>query len=141
MHVATETRGEGWRLFAGLMILLVGIFNFIGGVVAIADPKYFAYYATTDGETSVVSHHLIFGDLTAWGWTILVIGVLQALIAAFIFFGRGWAAVLGIIIAGFNAIAQLMLIGVYPWWAIIAILIDVLIIYGLVVANLSAPLE
>jgi hypothetical protein len=131
----------GWRLFAGLLILLVGIFNFIDGIVAIADPKYFAYYSTADANSTVVTHHLVFADLTSWGWTLLVFGVLQALVAAFIFFGRAWAALFGIALVGLNTIAQLLLIGVYPWWSIIAIALDILIIYALVQANLSNRTE
>ena len=46
-----------------------------------------------------------------------------------IFVGRHWAAYVGIAVACLNAIGQLMLIGVYPWWSVIAIVIDVVIVY------------
>ena len=57
-HVLAERTGSGWRTFAGILIMLVGIFNVIDGIVTIANPHYFAIYS--DGYT----HHLIFGDLT-----------------------------------------------------------------------------
>ena len=47
--------------------------------------------------------------------------------------GVPWGAIVGIVTAFFNAIAQLSWIGVNPWWATIAIVIDVMIIYGLIV--------
>ena len=50
-----------------------------------------------------------------------------------IFAGYSWAAVLGIIVAVGNAITQLLAIGLYPWWSILIITIDVLVIYGLAV--------
>jgi len=128
---------SGWRLFGGLMILLVGAFNFIGGIVYLADPKFLYYYSTVDAESTVTTHHLIFGDLTSWGWTILIFGLVQVLVAMFVLFGRGWAALVGIALAGLNAIGQLMLVGVYPWWSVLAIILDILVIYALVASNLS----
>jgi hypothetical protein len=121
-----KTDGSGWGIFAGIMIGLVGVFNFIDGIVAIANPHYFVFYPATN--------HLVFGDLTAWGWTILVIGVIQVLAAlAILFTGAHWAAVVGVIIAVFNAIGQLLNLGVNPWWSVIAIAIDILVIYALAV--------
>ncbi|HLN15415.1 MAG TPA: hypothetical protein VK277_01565 [Acidimicrobiales bacterium] len=133
MAMTMEERGSGWRVFAGIMILLVGIFNFIDGIVAIANPHYIYYYVSPSGSSSVETHHLVFGNLTGWGWAMLILGVIQFLVALAIFAGQGWAAVVGIIVATLNAIGQLMLIGSYPWWSIIIIVIDVLVIYGLAV--------
>jgi hypothetical protein len=125
MHAVAERTGSGWRLFAGILIMLVGIFNAIDGIVTIANPHYFAIYS--DGYT----HHLIFGTLSAWGWAILIVGIVQFLAALAIFSRRGWGAVVGIIVASLSAIGQLLYLGVDPWWSIIVIAIDLLVIYGL----------
>ncbi len=125
MQTQVERTGSGWRVFAGIMIGLVGIFNFIDGIVTVANPHYFTIYST--GYT----HHLVFGSLNAWGWAILILGVIQFLAALAIFAGQGWGAVVGIIVAAFSAIGQLLYLGVDPWWSILVIAIDVLIIYGL----------
>jgi hypothetical protein len=126
MTTTAEIRSdEHWGIFAGIIIGLAGVFNFIDGIVAIANPHYF-YVSTT-------THQLVFGDLTAWGWTILILGVIQFIIAfAILFSSAGWAAVLGIIIASLNAIGQLLNLGTDPWWSIIVITLDVFVIYGLV---------
>ena len=124
--------GSRWRIFAAVLILLVGAFNFIDGIVAIANPHYYYYYISVSGQPATVTHHLVFGDLTAWGWTILILGVIQVLVALAIFTGRHWAAYVGIAIACLNAIGQLMFIGVYPWWSVIAIVIDIIVVYALV---------
>jgi len=133
MDVREETRGAGWRLFAGIMIMTVGFFNFIFGIVTILNPKYLYYYYTSNGDGTVTVHHLAFGTVTAWGWAILILGVVQFFVALGIFAGYSWAAVLGIIVAVGNAITQLLAIGLYPWWSILIITIDVLVIYGLAV--------
>ncbi|MGO8859202.1 MAG: hypothetical protein ACLQRH_00310 [Acidimicrobiales bacterium] len=105
--------------------MLVGIFNVIDGIVTIANPHYFAIYS--DGYT----HHLIFGDLSAWGWAILIVGIVQFLAALAIFSQQSWGAVVGIIVASLGAIGQLLYLGVDPWWSIIVIAIDILVIYAL----------
>ncbi len=128
-----ETRGSGWRAFAGVMILLVGIFNFIDGIVAVLDRNYYAYFYTTSGNASVTVHHLVFGDIRSWGWAILILGIIEVVTALAIFAHMSWAAAVGIVVAACNAIGQLLLLGLYPWWSIIAIAIDVLVIYGLAV--------
>ena len=50
-----------------------------------------------------------------------------------IYAGSGWAAIVGVVSAFGNAIAQLSWARVYPVWAISALVLDVLVIYALVV--------
>ncbi len=125
MQTQVAARGSGWRVFAGVMIMLVGIFNVIDGIVTVANPHYFTVYS------SGYSHHLVFGSLKSWGWAILIVGAVQFLAALAIFAQRGWGSVVGIIVAGLSAIGQLLYLGVDPWWSVIVIAIDVMIIYGL----------
>ncbi|HYI32995.1 MAG TPA: hypothetical protein VEX88_05995, partial [Glaciibacter sp.] len=44
--------------------------------------------------------------------------------------GATWARVVAIIIAGLSAIGQLLLVPAQPWWSLIVIAIDVLVIYA-----------
>ncbi len=118
MAVDSPEIGSGWRAFAGVLILIAGIFNIIDGIVAVADAKY-------------LTDRLIFGDLRSWGWAILAIGAVQFLVGMAIFSGSGLAAFLGVLIAGLNAIGQLLFLRTYPMWSVITIAIDLLIIYGL----------
>ena len=115
-----ESPGYGWVVFAGTMIAIVGVLNFIYGIAAISDSKYLV-------------KQLLFANLHAWGWFFLIWGAIQIFTGFAIFRGAPWAAIVGVISAFFNAIAQLSWIGVNPWWAFIAIAIDVMIIYGLLV--------
>ena len=107
-------------MFAGVLFTLVGVFNFIDGIVAIANSHY-------------LNNHLVFGDLKSWGWTILILGVIQFLVGLAIVAGQTWAAYVGIVMAGLDAIGQLLFLPSYPVWSIIIIAIDVFIIYGLAV--------
>jgi hypothetical protein len=112
--------GTGWIAFAGTMLALVGCFNIIQGISAIANSDY-------------LTNQLLFSNLHAWGWFFLVWGAVQVCAGFAIYAGSGWAAVVGIVSAFGNAIAQLSWARAYPVWAVCAIVLDVLIIYALVV--------
>jgi hypothetical protein len=115
------SKGQGWAAFAATMVLVVGVFNVIYGLAAIIEDDYF------------VADELLFGTLSLWGWIHLIIGVLQVITATLIYAGNDFGAVLGIMFAGFNAIAALLAIGAYPLWSVIIIVVDGLIIYALTV--------
>ena len=111
---------SGWIPFAGIMLMLVGFFNVIDGIAAISDSKYLV-------------NQLLFANLHAWGWFFLIWGAVQVCTGFAIYSGVGWAAIVGVVSAFGNAIAQLSWAKAYPVWSIAAIVLDVLVIYALVV--------
>jgi hypothetical protein len=113
--------GQGWAAFAATMVLIAGVFNVIYGLAAVIDDNYFT------------PNDLLFGNLSLWGWIHLILGVLQVLAASMIFAGSELGALLGIMFAGFSAIAALLAIGAYPLWSVIVLVVDGLIIYALTV--------
>jgi hypothetical protein len=112
--------GSGWSGFAGIMLILVGFFNVIDGIAAIGNSNYLA-------------NQLLFANMDAWGWFFLIWGILQIFAGFAIMNGATWGAIVGVVTAFVNAIAQLSWARTYPVWAIAAIVLDVLIIYALVV--------
>jgi hypothetical protein len=112
----------GWVFFAGLMLIMVGIFQAIDGLVALFKDDYYA--VRPDGLVVNV-------DYTAWGWTHLIFGVLLVLVGLGLLMGQTWARVAGIILATLSAIANFAFIAAYPVWSIMIITIDVLVIYAL----------
>jgi hypothetical protein len=115
-----EASGIGWVAFAGTMLILVGCFNVIDGISALANSDYLA-------------NQLLFANLHAWGWFFLIWGAVQIVTGFAIYSGAGWAAIVGVVSAFGNAIAQLSWARAYPVWSIAAIVLDVLVIYALVV--------
>ena len=116
-------RGDGWVLFAGIMLMVVGFLNLVYGIAAIDDSAFF----TGDAR------YVIFDDLNTWGWFYLIIGVLQ-LIAAFSIWNRGvYGRLIGIATAAGNAMIVLFTVNAYPFAAFMIFLMDLAIIYGLAV--------
>jgi hypothetical protein len=111
---------SGWFSFAAIMLILVGTLNAIDGIAAIANSNYLV-------------HQLLFANMHAWGWFFLIWGIIQICAGFALFSGATWAVLLGITTAFLNIIAQLSWARTYPVWAVSAIVIDVLIIYGLIV--------
>jgi hypothetical protein len=112
-------KGYGWLSFAGIMLILVGFFNIINGIVAI------------DGSSQYLVDNVLFSNLEAWGWFFLGWGILQIAAGFSILGGTRWGPIVGIVTAFFNAIAQLAWIDTNTAWAVIAIFVDILVIYGL----------
>jgi hypothetical protein len=113
--------GGGWLTFAGILLLIDGLINFIGGIGAIDDSKFF-----------VANTKYVVGDLNTWGWVILILGAVQIL-AGFGLFARNTVArVVGIAFASLNSVAMLLMLPAYPLWGLALFTMDILIIYGLV---------
>jgi hypothetical protein len=116
-----EPAGYGWIVFAGVMIMIAGVLNFIYGIAAIGNSHFY-----------VANTHFVFSELKTWGWIVMLIGVLQMCVAAGIWAQAGWARWTGVFIAALNGVAQLLFIAAYPWLSLALFTLDVLVIYGLV---------
>jgi hypothetical protein len=131
--VGPDTTGwVGWIFFAGILLWMVGFFQIIAGIVAIANPSYFAVKSG-----SLVVH----ANYTGWGWVHLAVGV-TALFAGYgVMVGRFWARVFGISLAGVSAVVNLAFMQASPVWSVLVIGIDVLSIYALAVHGGEAAQE
>jgi hypothetical protein len=117
----TGATGYGWVLFAGSMIALVGSLNFIYGIAAISNSKFYVKDAS-----------YVISDLKTWGWVLLCFGVIQFVAAFGIWMGSELARWVGVLSAGGNAVVQLLVIPAYPFLALALFAVDILVIYGLV---------
>jgi len=114
----------GWVIFAGIMLIMVGAFQAIQGLVAMFNRGY--YLVSSSGLVLNV-------DYTVWGWTHLILGILAAVIGLGLLAGSTAARVAGIVLAVISAILNLVFIAAYPIWSIIVITVDVIVIYAIVV--------
>ncbi len=121
-YTGYERSGTGWVTYAALMLGLAGTFNVFDGIVALSRSKFYTVNAT-----------YVFSDLHTWGWIVLIGGVLQLLVAAYVATGSEFARWTGVAIASLNGIAQLLFLPGYPLWSIAAFTMDILIVYALVV--------
>lgn len=119
-----RTAWLGWIVFAGVMMIILGAFEFIEGLVALVNDEYYVV-ASQDLVVSV--------DYTTWGWVHLLLGVVVAAAGVGLMVGQMWARVIGVIVAALSAVVNIAFLTAYPVGATIVITIDIVIIYALTV--------
>jgi hypothetical protein len=117
------TGWTGWIVFASFMMFLLGAFQAVQGLVALFDD---GFYVTSGNLVVNVNYNV-------WGTVHLLLGVLLLLTGAGVLTGNLAARTIGVILAGLSALANLLFIEAYPFWSIIIITVDVLVIYALTV--------
>jgi hypothetical protein len=111
----------GWAGFAGVMLIMIGTFDIIQGLVALFNDEFY-----------VVTQKWVFEfDITAWGWIQLILGVILIASGIGIFSGNVAARTAGVIMAGVAAIINFAWLPYYPVWSIIVIAICIAIIWAL----------
>ena len=116
---------SGWAaggvVFAATVMIIIGFFQVIAGLVAIIDDEFF-----------VITQNYTFDfDTSLWGWIHLLIGILVVSVGFSLFARRTWAAVAAIMLASLSAVANFFFIPYYPFWAILVIALDVWVIWAL----------
>jgi hypothetical protein len=127
---AQTHRVSGWAIggtvFAGVIMLLVGLFHAVAGLVAIFDDEFYV----------VAANYTFEFDLSAWGWIHLIGGIVVALGGIAVFSGATWARIVGITLAVVSAVINFFFLPYYPWWSLLMIGLAVWVIW-----SLSRPLE
>jgi hypothetical protein len=113
----------GWIGFAAIVMLIVGVLDFFEGLIAIARNHYYV----------IQGDQLIVFDTTTWGWIMLIWGIILVLVGLALWSGAGWARWTTIALSAINIIAQLSWLGAtsYPLWSLVAISLNVIVIYAL----------
>ena len=119
-----ESSWVGWLVFASCMMVMVGFFHVVQGLVAIFDDEYFL--VTDSGLTLAL-------DYTAWGWTHLIAGAVVIVAGLSLFSGYTWARVVAVGFAALSALLNFGFIAAYPFWSAIVIALDVFVILALTV--------
>ena len=113
----------GWIGFAGMMLLIIGSIDFFQGLIALFEDEYFV--VTASGFLVV--------DLTAWGWILLIWGVLLICAGLGLIAAPRWARWFAIVVVSLNFIAQLGFLGnsQYPLWSLTVMALNVIVLYAL----------
>ncbi|GAA4641655.1 DUF7144 family membrane protein [Gordonia humi] len=110
----------GITIGAAALLFVGGVLEALQGISALADDKIFVI-----GEDYVYSF-----NLTTWGWIHLILGIIGIAVAIGMAMGSDWARMAAIVIASVSIIAQFMWLPQHPWWAILIIAVDVMIIWA-----------
>jgi hypothetical protein len=114
----------GWVGFAGIMMVMIGIFQVIEGITALFRHQYFLI---------AKSGLLVTSNYTTWGWVHTILGIVIISAGFGVLSGRVVARLIGILLALANATVSLAFLSAYPVWSTILITLDVIVIYALAV--------
>lgn len=117
------TGWSGWIIFAAVMLVLLGAFQIIEGLIAVFDDGF--YQVNSNGLAVHVNYN-------AWGWLHFSLGVLAILVGVGLITGNIIARILGVAIGLTSAILNLGFLPAYPVWSTIMIALDVIIIYAII---------
>jgi hypothetical protein len=121
----------GFSAFAAFMLLMIGMFQALAGIAAIANDDRFA----------VTEDYVIKLDVTAWGWIHLIIGIIVFLSGLGVFSGNVAARTVGVIVAVVSAVSAFVWLPIQPVWSSILIAVNVTVIWALTVHGRDIALE
>jgi hypothetical protein len=117
----TSGMAVGFILFAAIMMLMVGVFQALQGLIGIFENEFYVQ----------TRNYLFQFDATTWGWIHLVLGLLVAFAGWGLLSGQTWARVVGITLAALSATANFLFIPYYPFWSTVIIAVDIFVIWAL----------
>jgi hypothetical protein len=112
---------HGIAVFAGVIMIVGGAFQAVEGLAGIVHDQWLV----------ALPNYLYAFDLTLWGWLHLLVGLGLLAIGVFLLRGATWARLAGIIVAVISAILNFVWLPYSPWWSLMVIAIDVLVIWAL----------
>lgn len=115
-----------WVAYAGILLMLSGLFNIINGFVAVLDH---GYYETTADH----GNRLLIFNYTAWGWMFIVLGIAQVLASLGVLLGVRAARITGIVLASLCLVGQLIFLSTFPFWSLFIMAMSLLVIFGLAI--------
>ncbi|SDD58288.1 DUF7144 family membrane protein [Rhodococcus tukisamuensis] len=110
----------GTSIGAAAIMVTVGILQLFQGIAAVAKDQVF-----------VVGLDYVYKfDLTTWGWIHIGLGVVVAAVGLALFTGADWARVCAVVVAAISILANFMWLPYYPWWSVLIIALDVVVIWA-----------
>lgn len=117
----TSSWAMGWTVFAAVMMIMLGLFHGIAGLVGVLEDEL--YVATPQ--------YLFQLDVTTWGWAHLIMGAVMVVAGFYVLSGAVWARTIGVILAVLSALANFAWLPWYPLWSIVMITVNVFVIWAL----------
>ena len=111
----------GWTTFAGVMMIMMGIWWVIAGLVAIFSDDFYV----------VTPNYILEFSATTWGWIHLILGIVVGFAGFGLFRAAVWARTVGVIMAVLSGLIAFSWMPWYPIWGAIFIAVSVAVIWAL----------
>jgi hypothetical protein len=112
---------RGWASFVAVYLLIVGGLHVIWGVAALAEERNF------DAQDLLVS------SLSTWAWISIVVGAIEIAGGLLVLSRRPSGQIIALLVAILGTFTSVFTLGAYPVWSLIALGVDLLIIWAVTV--------
>jgi hypothetical protein len=119
-----RTHWTGLIGFGAFLMLMVGLFQAIEGLVAILNSDF--YKVRPNGLVLHVNY-------TVWGWAHLLIGIAIFLAGLGVLSGNVVARTVGVVLAAISVVVNMLFLTAAPAMVMIIVLVDVFVMYALIV--------
>ncbi|TCJ89441.1 DUF7144 family membrane protein [Nocardia alba] len=119
-HPVRDGIAAGTSIGAGILLAVVGVLQIFQGISAVAK----------DDLIVVGPEYAYQFDLTSWGWWHIILGAIAVIVAIGLLAGQTWGRVSAMVIAALSIIANFLWLPYYPWWSILIIAIDIVVIWA-----------
>ena len=109
-------------IFAAVVMFTIGAIDIIEGIVALA--KDGTYLIPESGL-------LVTTNFTTWGWALIIWGIVMILAAGALFSGKEWGRWFAIVAVVINGIGQIAWFPAFPLWSLVAIALEIVVLYAL----------
>ncbi|MCT1355711.1 hypothetical protein GR168_08380 [Gordonia sp. JH63] len=116
----SQNIAAGTSIGAAIILIVLGVIQLFQGIAAVAEDEVFVR-----GVEYVYKL-----DFTTWGWIHIALGVVMAGVGVALVTGATWARFTAIVIAGLSIIANFLWLPYYPWWSILIIALDIVVIWA-----------
>ena len=114
----------GWTAFGAILIIVAGVCNAIQGLAAVFADNLFI--PGGKGGALVL-------DVTQWGWVHVILGLVLIGVGLGLVQGATWARILGVVVLMVNMITQMAMLPSYPFWSLIVITLDGVVLWAICV--------
>ena len=114
----SPSRAQSWIFFALAMLALGGALKIVAGIAALVNSSFML----TD---------MLVSNLALWGWFFIILGALDFVAAYLIMSEKKSGRWAGIGLSILSVVGWFTFMPAFPWWAAIAIVVDILVIFGL----------
>jgi hypothetical protein len=112
---------NGYTVFAVAIMLVLGVWQVLAGLTAVVRDGLYVGTATYTYAFST----------TAWGWLVVLLGVLIAGTGIAVLQERNWGDTAAVVLACLTMIVNFLLIPLYPLWPSVIIALGITLIWAL----------
>ena len=120
-HPVRQGFAAGITVFAAILLFVAGALSILRGIAGVAKDEIFV----------MPDDYVYKLDLTTWGWISIVLGVLAVAVAIGLMMTSTWARVVALSLAALSLIANFLSLPYYPWWSIILIVLNAIVIWAI----------